>query len=388
VELWRVDIPTVHGLPLLVLTGLHWQTTVGMQQWESWCCAHFDALQLFGVLPHNEGCASVESLAVLAASAPSVSLLPELKTAQQHDPFLWQVAKGVDGSDHGVWRDFFRNEQGFLCYLREGDAVPRICVPKLSRDAVLHAAHGGALVGHLGITCTAANIAQFFWWPNLFRDVAHFVRSCRTCATAKGSTGLRLGVDSFSSVPLQLFTHWSMDLIGPLPKSRSGNDLIVTWVDRTSKLIVAKALRQGNSSAKVLAELTFEAICCRFGLPARLTHDNDVRFQSLWKELWRLLNTKISCTSAYMRGPGGARSRPCGAAQRSCAGSGPLPRAGSQLPVDCVLLLGGVAGAAAAGLRRMPRGRWGPAIGGRPHRRPPRRRVSPGPFFLADCDGL
>jgi hypothetical protein len=48
-----------------------------------------------------------------------------------------------------------------------------------------------------------------------------------------------------------------------------------------------------------LAELTFEAICCRFGLPARLTHDNNVRFRSLWKELWRLLNTKISCTSAY-----------------------------------------------------------------------------------------
>jgi hypothetical protein len=53
---------------------------------------------------------------------------------------------------------------------------------------------------------------------------------------------------------------------------------------------------------------------------------------------------------------GGAREarRPCGAAQRSCAGAGPLPLAGAQLPVDCVLLLWGVAGAA-AGLRRMPR---------------------------------
>ena len=27
--------------------------------------------------------------------------------------------------------------------------------------------------------------------------------------------------------------------------------------------------------------------------------------------------------------------------RRSCVGSGPLPRAGTQLPVDCVLLLGG-----------------------------------------------
>ena len=58
-------------------------------------------------------------------------------------------------------RDFFRNDQGFLCYQYEGDALLRICVLKVSRDAVLHAAHGGALVGHPGIMRTAANVAQF-----------------------------------------------------------------------------------------------------------------------------------------------------------------------------------------------------------------------------------
>ncbi len=45
-------------------------------------------------------------------------------------------------------------------------------------------------------------------------------------------------------------------------------------------------------------------------------------------------------------GPGGARSRQCVEVHRSCACSGPLPRAGAQFPVDCLLLLGGVAGAA------------------------------------------
>jgi len=299
VELWRADILPSRGLPALGLDGLQWRAVSEIQTRESWRRAHFDVLRLFGVLPPAEGRVGVASLAAIVASAPSVSFLPDLLTAQQNDPFLQLVAQGLASSDQGQWRDFFRNDQGFLCYQRERDAVPRVCVPKASRDAVLHAAHGGALEGHPGITRTAANIAQFFWWPNLFRDVAHFVRSCRTCATAKSSSGLQSGIDSFSSVPIQPFTHWSMDLIGPLPKSRSGNDLIVTWVDRTSKLIVAKALRQGNSSAKVLADLTFEAICCRFGLPARLTHDNDVRFRSLWKELWRLLNTKITCTSAY-----------------------------------------------------------------------------------------
>ena len=304
VQFWRAEVPGGSAPQALTLAGLRWWSSADVQLRDTWRRAHFDALRFFGVLPLGEaGCkgekAGVASLAALASSSPSASILPELLVAQTSDPFLQQVEEGIKGSDHGEWRDFSRNEAGFICYQRDGDAISRICVPKASRDAVLHAAHGGALVGHPGITRTAANVAQFFWWPNLFRDVAHFGRSCRTCATAKSSTGLRLGVDSFSSVPVQPFTHWSMDLIGPLPKSRSGNDLIVTWVDRTSKLIVARAIRQGNSSAKALAELTFEAICCRFGLPARLTHDNDVRFRSLWKELWRLLNTKITCTSAY-----------------------------------------------------------------------------------------
>jgi hypothetical protein len=40
-------------------------------------------------------------------------------------------------------------------------------------------------------------------------------------------------------------------------------------------------------------------------------------------------------------GPDAARIRQCGDAPRSYAGAGPLPRAGTQFPVDYVLLLGG-----------------------------------------------
>jgi hypothetical protein len=48
-------------------------------------------------------------------------------------------------------------------------------------------------------------------------------------------------------------------------------------------------------------------------------------------------------------------------------------------------LVAGEGAGAGAGRRRMPRGRWRPALGGR---RPPRRRTSPALFFLADCGGL
>jgi len=115
------------------------------------------------VLPYHAGDVAVASLPASATSVHASSFLSELKTALQQDPFLQSVGEEVDGSDHGAWREFCRNEQGLLCYQHEGDETQRICVPRLSCDAVLHAAHGDALTGHPGITRTAANIAQFFW---------------------------------------------------------------------------------------------------------------------------------------------------------------------------------------------------------------------------------
>ena len=295
VSLWRADVEQE-----VAVEGARWCGVDEVVARDHWWRAHFDALRLYGVLPAADGLPGVvASLASFTTSANSSSLLADILQAQALDPFLQQVVAGVEGSDDGTYRDFHTDERGLLCYQRNQDAVPRVCVPKVNRDAVLHAAHGGVLTGHPGSARTAASVAQFFWWPNLHRDVGHFVRSCRVCAAAKSSTGLPMGVDTFTSVPIQPFTHWAMDLIGPLPKSRAGNDLIVTWVDRTSKMIVARALRQGDSSARKLADLTFEAICCQYGIPARLTHDNDVRFRAMWKELWRILHTKITCTSSY-----------------------------------------------------------------------------------------
>ncbi len=98
--------------------------------------------------------------------------------------------------------------------------------------------------------------------------------------------------------------------------------------------------------------------------------------------------TVWGCVGGAGVGGGGARAWP--AAGRVARRSGPAP-ALATFPVQgrscglCPFAWGG--GWCGAGLRRMPSGRWRPAIGGRPHRRQSRRRVYPAPFFLADCGG-
>ncbi len=292
-ELWRLDLPEAGALPA------SWQWTplsTGLRR-AAWCRRDFAVLSAFGLV-QEEGRVHLLSVAVASPDSP---ILARIAAEQQSDVFLGPVLEHVRLSDAGWWRDFSVQETtGLLLYERPGDATPRVCVPASCRAAVLDAAHGGSkLVGHPGIARTATAVARYFYWPRLYADVAHFVRSCRTCAATKPSSRLRLGAETFETVPLQPFSHWAMDLIGPLPRSRSGNDWIVTWVDRTSKTIVARACKTGLSSGADLAALTFEAICCQYGLPARLTHDNDVRFKKFWKELWRIVGTSLSPTSAW-----------------------------------------------------------------------------------------
>ena len=96
------------------------------------------------------------------------------------------------------------------------DVVPRVCVPAQCKGAVLRAAHGDSLLaGHPGIDRTTASIAHSFYLPGLYADVAHFVRSCPTCTASKGSNHQRLGISQFSAIPVQPFTNWAMDMIGP-----------------------------------------------------------------------------------------------------------------------------------------------------------------------------
>jgi len=155
------------------------------------------------------------------------------------------------------------------------------------RESVLRAAHGDSiLAGHPGIDRTYAAVAYAYYWPNLAADVAHFVRSCAVCVETKSSNQLRMGTDTFSAIPLQPFTIWAMDLVRPLPPTKKGRTWIVTWVNRTSKMIVAATAADGQMTSEKLVLLTFKEICCRFGLPLNLTMDNDVKFvSSLWQSL-------------------------------------------------------------------------------------------------------
>jgi len=313
VSLWRAEFGGDH-MPHSLNNTCQWMSPQDLPQRKHWYRPHLDVLTHFGGWSSgrnstifkigNSPSVGNQTVCALKGTPPSqdlpgvFTLLHNIRAAVPDDAFLGDVLQAVIDSDDNFYREFFVDDNHLLCFRRSEGVVPRVCVPAQCKGAVLRAAHGDSLLaGHPGIDRTTASIAHSFYWPGLYADVAHFVRSCPTCAASKGGNRQRLGIPQFSAMPAQPFTSWAMDMIGPLKTTKLGNNWIVIWVDQTTKTIVAAAAAAPTS--KETLRLTFREICCRFGLPLNLTMDNDVQFNNgLWKSLWKMCGSKLTFTSS------------------------------------------------------------------------------------------
>ena len=61
-----------------------------------------------------------------------------------------------------------------------GDPIVQVVVPVKFRPLVLETAHD-KLAGHAGVQKTYDRMLRYFHWPRVKRDVASFVKTCKTC---------------------------------------------------------------------------------------------------------------------------------------------------------------------------------------------------------------
>ena len=115
-----------------------------------------------------------------------------------------------------LYRHWHPREEG------EELGIEQLIIPKQHREAVLRLAHEIPLAGHLGKKKTVERILQRFYWPTLYRDVAEWCRTCEQCQKHSAVKNLRAPL-----VPLPVieepFTRIAMDIVGPLPRSSTGN---------------------------------------------------------------------------------------------------------------------------------------------------------------------
>ena len=126
---------------------------------------------------------------------------------------------------------------GIQHYIVNGQLV----LQKQYRDAVLRLAHNIPLA--LGKNKTASRILQHFYWPTIFKDVTNYCKSCTECQKTSPRRPHKAPL-----IPLPVisepFSRIAMDIVGPLPRSRSGKKYILVVCDYATRYPEAIALKR------------------------------------------------------------------------------------------------------------------------------------------------
>lgn len=129
----------------------------------------------------------------------------------------------------------------------------------------------------MGTAKTLGKLKERFYWPGHYNDTREWCLNCAVCATRKTPAPKPRAALVPVSVgfPLDLV---AVDILGPLPESKSGNLYILVVGDYFTKWIEAYPIP--NQEATTVGMKLVDEFFCRFSLPKQLHSDQGPQFES------------------------------------------------------------------------------------------------------------
>jgi hypothetical protein len=117
----------------------------------------------------------------------------------------------------------------------------------------------------------------------------------------KSSNTLPAGLLQPIPIPERRWECVTIDFVGPLPKTDSGNDGVFVAVDKLTKMSHLMSTCSDTSNDAVgTARLFFDGVVRLHGFPLTIISDRDSRFTSrFWRALWKLTGTQLRPSTAY-----------------------------------------------------------------------------------------
>lgn len=110
----------------------------------------------------------------------------------------------------------------------------------------------------------------------MYRDVVNFIKDCSVCSAYKHKTTLTPGLMGQPKQCFRPFQAVSLDLVGPLPKSRSGHAHLLVVTCCFSKYTLLFPLRRATSAN--VAKNFEQHVLLAHGIPETVITDNGVQF--------------------------------------------------------------------------------------------------------------
>lgn len=183
---------------------------------------------------------------------------------------IWKYLKYgeyPEGATKEAKRDIRR--RGELFYLeneelyykpKRGTDMPKKVVSSINKERIIQACHDNPVSGgHFGRDKTLNKISQKYYWKGMKDDVSKYINQCDKCQRNSNKPPMQAPELHPVPVPNGVWKQVGMDLIGPLPISRNGNQYICGLTDYFSKWPVAEAMP--CKSAAEVARVLIRTIC-------------------------------------------------------------------------------------------------------------------------------
>lgn len=159
-------------------------------------------------------------------------------------------------------------------------------IPTEFRIDIIKLNHSTPTSAHFGIFKTYKRISLDYFWPKLHDDVVEFVTTCETCLSYKHQNHTLLGEMGRPKDCARPFQMISIDLVGPLPKSRKQNTTLLVITCCFSKYCLLFPIR--HATAEIIVKLIEEQVFLIHGIPSTVIMDNGRQFTS--KTIQNLFN--------------------------------------------------------------------------------------------------
>ena len=181
-------------------------------------------------------------------------------------------------------------------------------VPRGYHPEILNLALKTPMSGHLGINKTYHKILKYFFWSGLKSDISQHCKSCHTCQMVENPNQTIPNAD-LKPIPAfdEPFSRIFIDCVGPLPKTKSGCQYLLTIMCASTRFSEAIPLRNIKTKTIVKAFVNFFTFV---GLPRSLQSDQGSNFMSgIFQQVMHELGIKQYKSSAYHPGSQGALER-------------------------------------------------------------------------------
>ena len=251
------------------------------------------------------------------SSLPTTDLI---KKSQREDPFSRDVVSYHESGQSVDWlvenidvghRDKFvkkardyRLVDGLLVFLDKWNAddaaefqaggKPRVYIPTVLRDAVMHAYH--AATNHAGIKRTLALMSSWVWWPRMPRQVRRFCRHCHVCAMGKvprhkagEAHRVEDGEYPWDVIVIDLYTYQNVD----------GFDHVLVISDGFTRGVELVACR-GTPTSKQVLDMLFDRVIRGHRTTPRFVRSDagSIFISELCQEFWSAYGAELRWSTA------------------------------------------------------------------------------------------